>query len=147
MLNNVRSKLPSIVMLGIIVVLIVVPLAMRPADSMPPADAERLIIITPHNTQIRWEFGHAFSQWHEEMYGTPVVIDYRRPGGTSEIRKQLKAIYSAAIFRGELSPDEPAESGTMPYDVFFGGGSYEHGQAKEGVRVERKNGETVELPI
>jgi len=147
MLHALRSKLSSVVMIAIIVVLVVVPLAMRPAEAIPPADAERLIVITPHNTQIRWEFERAFSQWHKENHGTPVVIDYRRPGGTSEIRKQLKAIYSSAVRSGIIAPDGSAEPGTMPYDLFFGGGSYEHEQAKKGVTVTRKDGETINISI
>lgn len=146
MLHVLQDKLASIVMVIIIALLIVVPLAMRPDEATPPANAERLIVITPHNTQIRWEFERAFSDWHEREYGTPVVIDYRRPGGTSEIRKQLKAIYEAAVRGGRIAPDGSTEPGTMPYDLFFGGGSYEHGQAKQGVTVE-VDGRTVSVPI
>jgi len=147
MLHVLQDKLASIVMVLIIAVLIAVPLAMRPAGATPPPNAERLIVITPHNTQIRWEFERAFSDWHEARHGVPVVIDYRRPGGTSEIRKQLKAIYTSAVRGGRIAPDGSAEEGTMPYDLFFGGGSYEHGQAKQGVTVELPSGEVVDVPI
>jgi len=146
MLHALSSKLSSIVMIAIIAILIAVPLAMRPADAIPPEGAERLIVITPHNTQIRWEFEHAFSMWHEEHYGTPVVIDYRRPGGTSEILTQLKAIYGAALKRKTIAPDGSVEDGTMPYDLFFGGGSYEHGQTKQGITA-MVDGEEIRIPL
>lgn len=147
MLHALQSKLSSIVMLAIIALLIAVPLAMRPGEATPPANAERLIVITPHNTQIRWEFERAFSAWHEEHFGTPVVIDYRRPGGTSEIQKQLSAIYAAALQRGDIAPDGSVEDGTMPYDLFFGGGSYEHNVTKRGVTATLPSGEEVTLSL
>ncbi len=113
-----------------------------------PAGAERLVIITPHNEQIRFEFGRAFARWHQETHGTPVVIDWRQPGGTSAIRRQLLSIYEAAIRRGNIAPDGAAEPGAMPYDIFFGGGSYEHGLIKRGVTVQLDDAEvTVPLSV
>lgn len=101
-----------------------------------PANAERLVIVTPHNEQIRFEFQRAFSQWHEERYGTPVVIDWRQPGGTSEIRKQLESQYITALRNGVIGRDGTVAAGQrMVYDLMFGGGSYEHDQIKRGVSV------------
>lgn len=101
-----------------------------------PANAERLIIITPHVPQIRAEFGRAFSEWHLREHGTPAVVDFRTPGGTSEIRKQLEAMFSSAVKnlveRGLLDPNLPDDAllphGSIEYDLFFGGGSFDHGQ-------------------
>ncbi len=102
-----------------------------------PSNAERLVIITPHNEQIRYEFERAFSRWHEEKHGTPVVIDWRQPGGTSEIRKQLTSQYTAALRDGVILRDGSMAPGqSMVYDLMFGGGSYEHDQLKRGVSVK-----------
>src|SRR5579872_4941524 len=46
---------------------------------------DRLIIVTVHNGDIRREFARAFDQWHRSRYGTGVVLDYRVPGGTSDM--------------------------------------------------------------
>jgi iron(III) transport system substrate-binding protein len=101
-----------------------------------PANAERLIVISPHVPQIRTEFGRAFSEWHLREHGTPAIVDFRTPGGTSEIRKQLEAMFSSAVKnlvdRGLLDPSIPDDAllppGSVEYDIFFGGGSFDHGQ-------------------
>ena len=140
-----------------------------------------LVIISPHNEAIRYEFGWAFSEWHREHYGKPVKVDWRSIGGTSEIMRYLGAEYTAA-FRAwwkregrewpgggrdwltdrklprrlaqaqasedatETSPrlaaweafravDDPVRF-TCKVDLFFGGGSYDHGKAYgEGLTV------------
>lgn len=65
-------------------------------DAWQPGDPE-LIAITPHNEAIRHEYGRAFSAWHQEHYGSPVKIDWRAIGGTSEIMRYLEAEYTAAF--------------------------------------------------
>ena len=37
--------------------------------------AGRLVIVTPHNQDIRREFERAFNGWHIERYGKAVPID------------------------------------------------------------------------
>lgn len=114
-----------------------VPFAVRPPEAVAPKGAERLVIITPHVEPIRVEFARAFNEWHRAKFNTPVVIDWRVPGGTSDIQKQLKAIYEGAIVSGQLTPaGELAPGfGPMPFDLFFGGGSFEHSEAKRGVKA------------
>ena len=34
-----------------------------------PDGALRLVILTPHNEQIRYEIGLAFSKWHQSRHG------------------------------------------------------------------------------
>ena len=41
-----------------------------------PGDPE-LVVVTPNNEAIRFEFGHAFSRWHQQHYGKPVKVDWR----------------------------------------------------------------------
>ena len=60
-----------------------------------PGDPE-LVIITPHNEAIRYEFGLGFSRWHEAHYGRPVKVDWRAIGGTTEISRYLTAQFVAA---------------------------------------------------
>jgi len=102
-----------------------VPFLFRPASAVPDENALSLVIITPHNEQIRTEFERGFDRWYRKRFGGHgVVIDWRTPGGTSEIRKQLYAEYQAAIDNGPIEPR------SMSYDLLFGGGSYEHGKMK-----------------
>ena len=81
------------------------PFVFRPERAEIPAGARTLVIITPHHEQIRAEFERGFSEWHEAHFDEPVVIDWRQPGGTSEIRKQLRAQYAAALTTGRIAPD------------------------------------------
>lgn len=56
----------------------------------------QLVIISPNNEAIRYEFEHAFSRWHQKHYGKPVKIDWRNIGGTSEISRYLAGEYATS---------------------------------------------------
>lgn len=120
------------------VTLLGIPFLFRPSQAPPPTDARRLIIITPHNEQIRYEFAQAFDKWHQKHYGERVNVIYSVPGGTSEIRRMLFAQFTAAAEAGrEVGGDA---------DLVFGGGSYEHTQLKRGVRAV-VGGQVIDVPI
>lgn len=102
----------------------------RPAE----AAARTLVVVTPHVEQIRLEFEEGFDRWHRDKHGEGVRIDWRVPGGTSEIVKQLEAQAIAAARQGRLGDDGLFAAGTSGADVFFGGGSFEHGK----VAAERR---------
>ncbi|MEI7997297.1 MAG: ABC transporter substrate-binding protein [Methylococcaceae bacterium] len=55
-----------------------------------------LIVVTPHNEAIRFEFAQGFSHWHQQHYGKPVKIDWRALGGTIEIMRYLEASFLAS---------------------------------------------------
>jgi ABC-type Fe3+ transport system substrate-binding protein len=120
--------------------LLAVPLLFRPSEqaSARAADALSLIVITPHNEQIRYEFGRGFDEWHFKTYGRHVNVIFNVPGGTSEIRKMLEAQFTAAL----ESHSEPGGDA----DLVFGGGSFEHNRLKRGVRV-KVNGVERDEPI
>ena len=89
-----------------------------------------LVVISPHNEAIRYEFGRAFSRWHTERYGRPVKVDWRVIGGTSEIMRYLVAEYTTS-FRSwwrsqqrtwpeggaEMILDRRFKAGVAPEDV------------------------------
>ena len=114
------------------------------------ADGEEvasLVIVTPHVEQIRLEFAAAFDAWHRAKFNKGVRIDWRVPGGTSEIVKQIEAQAEAAIRQGQLGADGMFAKGVSGADIFFGGGSYEHGKmaqekkaATNGVETQYKLG-------
>ena len=89
----------SLVLVALAVV-IGIPFALRPAADeqlAAEAGADRLIIVSPHNEAIRHEFSVAFRRHHRERTGRDVALDWRIPGGTSEIARYLASEYTAAF--------------------------------------------------
>jgi ABC-type Fe3+ transport system substrate-binding protein len=139
-----------------LVVILALPFVARTARVRPAAPAtETLVILTPHNESIRYEFGRAFRA-HMARLGRDVEIDWRWPGGTAEITRYLSSEYGASFRRywteelgrpwsGEVAAGfsqtsaAPAGGGTADearraflasdvgcgVDVLFGGGSSE----------------------
>ncbi len=146
-----RAKLTLIALL--LVLLLVAPWLLRanepdsgqPVGSTPRDQPLTLVVLTPHNEQIRYEFARAFSDWHVARFGQPVAVDWRAPGGTTEIRRLMEARYARAIKTGEITPDGAAHA-PMPWDILFGGGAYEHDVVKKGVSVDLR-GASVQLSM
>ena len=85
-------------LLGALLLVLLLPLALQPRGERPAAaDEETLVIVTPHNEAIRAEFGRAFSDDFEKRTGRRVRVDWRTPGGTSEIARFLRSGYLAAF--------------------------------------------------
>jgi iron(III) transport system substrate-binding protein len=151
---------------GLLTILVGVPVlarlsTKREAGSPGARDVPTLVIVTPHVEQIRHEFGRAFSIWHQREHGTPARVDWRSPGGTSEIRKQLESQMQAAVAAGafalrdatELKAPSRSDKDKFPEviidpartdlpDLFMGGGSFEHNAIKGGFVVESAQGST-----
>jgi iron(III) transport system substrate-binding protein len=109
-------------------IVLAAPLAMRRAmlrenPSQPKqssSDELRLVVITPHNPDIRNEFGRAFDAWHRAHYHSPGVIDFRVPGGSNDVKRVLEATYrSYRDASGKIRSDAVAD-----IDVAFGGGDF-----------------------
>jgi ABC-type Fe3+ transport system substrate-binding protein len=96
-------------------------LTARMHGSAVDASAERLVVVTPHPDDIRREFARVFNQWHVQRYGSAVAIDWRVPGGSTDMRRLIGALYQ---------PYRDARTGALPsatpigLDVVFGGGDY-----------------------
>jgi ABC-type Fe3+ transport system substrate-binding protein len=120
-------KWSSLTLPSVLVVLAALPLVFAERGARVDDAARRVIIYTPHNEQIRSEFGRAFTDWHLREYGEPARVVWNTPGGTSEIRRVLEANAQAA-----LRDDRPIGGNA---DIVFGGGSYEYGQLKREVAV------------
>jgi len=159
----------------VVLVLLVVglPLVLRRTPSTGAAHHGDpvLVIVTPHNEAIRYEFGRAFSAWHQTNFGKAVRVDWRVLGGTTEISRYLQAQYTAAMqawwrsqkktwpagmtdrlfdtaldapaadralaeVRQAFLKTDAAAAFTCGIDVFFGGGSFDHGDAaRKGLTV------------
>jgi ABC-type Fe3+ transport system substrate-binding protein len=108
---------------------LIAPLALRhvvnATSSQSTADAANtLIVVTPHNPDIRREFARAFVQWHHEQFpdSPPVGIDYRTFGGTNDLKRLLDATYRP--LRDAAGNLPTAEKVNPDYDVLWGGGDY-----------------------
>jgi iron(III) transport system substrate-binding protein len=126
---------PRILIALMLLAIVGLPVVWRPAREQAAANALKLVIVTPHNEQIRYETAHAFSDWHERRFGQPVIIDWRTPGGTSDIRRILFSQYEAAL-RQSIQTGRPLAD--IGYDLAFGGGDYEYDKyyRRTGVTVE-----------
>ena len=61
--------------LACFLVVLLLPMIVRTSGPPPDAGASRqVVIITPHNEQIRTEFADAFERWHLANYDEPVEV-------------------------------------------------------------------------
>ena len=93
----------------------------RPVEPGASRDADELVIVTPHNQDIRRTFARAFADWHRERFGTPVRVTYLTPGGTNDIVRMLADTYGAMRHKqtGQLPPPEQT---SVSIDLVWGGG-------------------------
>lgn len=101
--------------IGLLALIVALPMILRreTATSNSRTADDHLIILTPHNESIRQEFGEAFAKHWKTKTGRSIYIDWRTPGGTSEIRMVLDAGFKAASETGRQG---------IGVDLFFGGG-------------------------
>lgn len=105
------------------------PMMLRDDEAAAISKAElRLDIITPHNELIRREFGEAFSHWYQAEHGEDVYVNWRTPGGTSEIKRVLDSAFRSAADNGKEG---------VGLDLFFGGGSYDFKQQADKGRFQK----------
>lgn len=61
-------------------------------------DEERVVIASPHNETVKYEFGEGFSDWYFRKTGKKVKVDWRSIGtGTPDIIKFIDSQYTAAF--------------------------------------------------
>lgn len=76
------------------------PWVLKPKERSAPSRYDRrIVIITPHNEKIRHEFGVAFARHWKQKTGETLHVDWRVPGGTSEISMFLRSEFTAAFER------------------------------------------------
>lgn len=137
-----KSQLASGVVLFLLLLVVGVPMVFRfsqaRADQASEIDTDlKLVIISPHNEQIRFEIAQAFNRWRESRDEPRVVFDWRSGGGTSDLRRQVLAEFESKALRG-------LEDEGVGYDLFFGGGEFEHNLLMWGPTIER-DGEDVSI--
>ncbi len=134
MWNALREQWSMVVIVAVLAAIVGLPFALRPGVEAGlitgGPNAPRLIIYTPHNEQIRYEFAVAFNTWRQAQGLEPVVFDWRASGGTSDLRRQVLDQFADAASDGR-------EDEGIGVDLFFGGGEYDHNKLAEGINVER----------
>lgn len=69
----------------------------------------RVVVISPHNASIRFEFGAGFSRWHQQQFGEPASVEWRDVGGTADALKFVLSEFTS-------------KPNGIGIDCFFGGG-------------------------
>jgi iron(III) transport system substrate-binding protein len=85
-----------VIILALIAV-VALPFAVRPRQSALGKADEALVIITPHNEALRYEFTQGFRRWYQARTGRTIALDWRVIGGTSEINRYLESEYVASF--------------------------------------------------
>lgn len=88
-----------LMVLAALAAVIAVPFALKPKASLLAAADDTLVIISPHQESIRYEFSRAFGEYYRKKTGRTVRIDWRIIGGTTEITRYLTGEYYNAFRR------------------------------------------------
>ena len=145
--------------------LLALPFYFRKADGVPPMEdnAERLVIVTAHNKSVRDEYEIAFRKHYKAKYGKDIILDFRSPGGTSDIVRYIEDRFTAEfrnaysrsgrewkseyadIFRNPAMDSHPVRREFLnsdvgiDIDIFAGGGTFNHQRlAQRGYAVDGK---------
>ena len=93
--------------LATLLLVIAFPFALKPRENLLAAADDTVVIISPHNEAVRHEFTLAFAAHYKSKTGRTVRIDWRLPGGTSEISRYLAGEYLAAFERVWIANGKP----------------------------------------
>ena len=146
-----RRILICLLMLG---ALLALPFYFRREEKFAPvaADADTVVVISAHNKSVRDEYDRAFREYYRKRFGREVRIDFRSPGGTSDITRYINDRFTNEFrlywlsdpargpWRDEYGKrfNDPARNGDpvrkaflesnvgIGIDVFAGGGVFEH---------------------
>jgi len=85
-------------LLALLAAILFAPILLRPKEQITAdANAETVVIVAPHNEAIRYEFSRAFEAWRLARTGRRARVEWRTPGGTSEIARYVASEYFASF--------------------------------------------------
>lgn len=147
--------------------LLALPFYFRREDEAVPAEfpgeTDHLVIVSAHNKAMRDEYDTAFRNYYRKRFNRDVILDFRSPGGTSDIIRYIDDRFVSEfrnffesnpgngkwkkeytdIFRDSRSAAHPVRKLFMASDVgigidiFAGGGTFNHARlAKRGYGVD-----------
>ena len=89
--------------LAALAALLALPFCLAPRESTRQLagqnGCETLVIISSHNKALRDEYEAAFTKWYREKYNKEIRIDFRNPGGTSDIIRYIADRYETEFRR------------------------------------------------
>lgn len=80
-----------------LVTVVALPFALRTKRTTIGKADDTVVIITPHNEAIRYEYSQGFAEWWKAHTGRTVQVDWRVIGGTSEITRFLESEYVSSF--------------------------------------------------
>ncbi|MEI6106243.1 MAG: ABC transporter substrate-binding protein [Opitutae bacterium] len=80
-----------------LVAVVGLPFVFRPPQPPVGSADDTLVVITPHNEALRYEYSRGFGAWYRARTGRSVAIDWRVIGGTNEINRYIESEYVAAF--------------------------------------------------
>jgi iron(III) transport system substrate-binding protein len=83
-----------------LILILGVPFLLKPKENLLAQADDTVVIMTPHNEAIRYEFTRAFAEYYRQKTGRSVRVDWRMPGGTSEIARYLKGEFYSSFQAG-----------------------------------------------
>jgi iron(III) transport system substrate-binding protein len=89
-----RGVIPILVTLCLV---LAVPFLFRQPEIDSHSAEDDLVIISPHSEAIRFEFTRAFADYYRQSTGRSVHLDWRLPGGTTEIVRYLNSEFEASF--------------------------------------------------
>lgn len=152
-----------VICVALLGVLLILPFYFRKEEvrTVFDDDADTVVVICAHNKSVRDEYESAFRKWYKEKFGRDVKIDFRTPGGTSDITRYIDDRFHAEFrhFLAQENIEWKAEYGDIfndrkqnshwirqkflnsdvgiGIDVFAGGGTFEHSRmAQRGYAVD-----------
>ncbi len=81
----------NLLAIALVAAVLALPFLLRPKQSQLAEADDTLVLISPHNESIRYEFTRAFSERYHRDTGRTVRLDWRTPGGGSEIARYIKS--------------------------------------------------------
>lgn len=87
----------KIVILFILVGIIILPIAFRRSSGSALKGEDTLVVISAHPESNQAEFKRAFSNWYFKKTGKSIKIDWRYPGGLSDILRLVDALFDNAF--------------------------------------------------
>ena len=78
--------------------LLALPFLLRPESekrSAPAENVDRVVIVSAHNKAVRDEYERAFRSYYRAKHDRDVEVDFRTPGGTSDIVRFIADRYEA----------------------------------------------------
>ncbi len=129
-----KDWLPRITIIALLLLVIGVPFVLRPDSTTPTARADgankeslRLVIITPHNEQIRHEMARGYNLYRAAQNLPPIEFDWRSSGGTTDLMRQVFSEFTSKIADGKIADG-------IGIDLFWGGGDFEHNALAGGIK-------------